>query len=164
MGPDGTIYPQNRATLHLHGGNTPWISDGTPHQWITPPGEPASLKKGLSFANAPDMVGAGMPVPAPSDGDGLATFFWPNDQSGRLTFGKSPIPIKVVLGHESVICRAPGDHCRHPRTTSRLERTDVDWLVKKRLSRFCHRRPAGWGNCVTYGIGELPHVGTIYHY
>ena len=23
------------ATLHLHGGITPWISDGTPHQWIT---------------------------------------------------------------------------------------------------------------------------------
>ena len=23
-------YTQNRATLHLHGGVTPWISDGTP--------------------------------------------------------------------------------------------------------------------------------------
>jgi len=23
-------FPQNRATLHLHGGKTPWISDGTP--------------------------------------------------------------------------------------------------------------------------------------
>jgi hypothetical protein len=29
-------YTQNRADLHLHGGRTPWISDGTPHQWITP--------------------------------------------------------------------------------------------------------------------------------
>ena len=29
-------YTENRATLHLHGGVTPWISDGTPHQWITP--------------------------------------------------------------------------------------------------------------------------------
>ena len=31
-------FAQNRATLHLHGGRTPWISDGTPHQWITPAG------------------------------------------------------------------------------------------------------------------------------
>ena len=32
-------FKDNRATLHLHGGITPWISDGTPHQWITPAGE-----------------------------------------------------------------------------------------------------------------------------
>ena len=32
-------FKDNRATLHLHGGTTPWISDGTPHQWITPAGE-----------------------------------------------------------------------------------------------------------------------------
>jgi len=33
-------FTDNRATLHLHGGNVPWISDGTPHQWITPAGDP----------------------------------------------------------------------------------------------------------------------------
>ncbi len=32
-------FTENRADLHLHGGLTPWISDGTPHQWITPAGE-----------------------------------------------------------------------------------------------------------------------------
>src|SRR4029078_2855121 len=32
-------YTENRATLHLHGGITPWISDGTPHQWTTPAGD-----------------------------------------------------------------------------------------------------------------------------
>ena len=32
-------FKDNRATLHLHGGLSPWISDGTPHQWITPAGE-----------------------------------------------------------------------------------------------------------------------------
>ena len=36
-------FVKNRATLHLHGGNTPWISDGTPHQWITPAGEMTDL-------------------------------------------------------------------------------------------------------------------------
>jgi hypothetical protein len=39
MGPNGGNYTENRATLHLHGGNTPWISDGTQHQWTTPAGE-----------------------------------------------------------------------------------------------------------------------------
>lgn len=29
-------YLQNRTTVHLHGSNTPWISDGTPHQWTVP--------------------------------------------------------------------------------------------------------------------------------
>ena len=40
-------YAQNRATIHLHGGKTPWISDGTPHQWITPTGENTAYPKGV---------------------------------------------------------------------------------------------------------------------
>ena len=39
-------YTQNRATLHLHGGLTPWISDGTPHQWTTPAGEKTDYPEG----------------------------------------------------------------------------------------------------------------------
>lgn len=36
LGPNGVdSYTQNRATIHLHGGLPPWISDGTAHQWIT---------------------------------------------------------------------------------------------------------------------------------
>ena len=77
MGPDGTDYPQNRGTLHLHGGFTPWISDGTPHQWVTPAGETATLKTGISTQPVPDMA-----LPA---GDSM-TFYWPNQQSGRLMF------------------------------------------------------------------------------
>ena len=79
-------FTQNRATLHLHGGNTPWISDGTPHQWITPAGDSTPFKKGQSFANVPDMVGPGKPIPTPTAGDGLATFFYTNQQSSRLMF------------------------------------------------------------------------------
>ena len=75
MGPNGTdeLYTQNRATLHLHGGATPWISDGTPHQWITPAGEVTPFVKGASQQNVPDM-------PLPSSGS--ATFYWPNQQGG----------------------------------------------------------------------------------
>jgi hypothetical protein len=32
-------YPQNRVAFHLHGGDSPWISDGTPHQRVTVAGD-----------------------------------------------------------------------------------------------------------------------------
>ncbi len=70
-------YTQNRATLHLHGGMTPWISDGTPHQWITPAGENTSYPEGVSVSNVPDM---------PDPGPGAQTFFYTNQQSARLMF------------------------------------------------------------------------------
>ena len=50
-------YTQNRATLHLHGGATPWISNEDCHQWITPAGEagPAQIQRGVSYQNVPNM-------------------------------------------------------------------------------------------------------------
>ncbi len=71
------IYAENRATLHLHGGFSPWISDGTPHQWITPAGETTSYPEGVSVSNVSDM---------PDPGDGSMTFFYTNQQSARLMF------------------------------------------------------------------------------
>jgi FtsP/CotA-like multicopper oxidase with cupredoxin domain len=107
MGPvAGQSYNQNRAAIHLHGGFTPWISDGTPHQWITPAGDPiaavggAPYQKGTSFQNVPDMItpstvnGVNVPCAAvgpaacftPAPGDGIATEFYTNQQSARLLF------------------------------------------------------------------------------
>ncbi len=82
MAPGGGTYTQNRATLHLHGGTTPWISDGTPHQWITPATENTPYPKGVSVQNVPDMPNAGC------DGanSGCQTFFYSNQQSARLMF------------------------------------------------------------------------------
>ncbi|MGE5493156.1 MAG: hypothetical protein ACM31P_17945, partial [Actinomycetota bacterium] len=86
LGPDGaTMYLQNRAVLHLHGGDTPWISDGTPHQWILPAADENALKtagmsafaRGASTINVPDM---------PDPGPGATTYYWPNNQSARLMF------------------------------------------------------------------------------
>ena len=56
----GNCFAENRATLHLHGGISPWISDGTPHQWITPAAEYGPLgepgyDKGASVSYVPDM-------------------------------------------------------------------------------------------------------------
>jgi len=70
-------YTENRATLHLHGGRTPWISDGTPHQWITPAGETTAYPEGVSKENVPDM---------PDPGPGAQTFYYTNQQSARLLF------------------------------------------------------------------------------
>ncbi len=78
LGPDGiNSYTQNRAELHLHGGDNPWISDGTPHQWITPAGEVTPYTKGVSFQTVPDM---------PDPGAGSGTLYWPNNQSARMMF------------------------------------------------------------------------------
>jgi FtsP/CotA-like multicopper oxidase with cupredoxin domain len=95
----GDMYSQNRATLHLHGGNTPWISDGTPHQWTTPAGELTSYSKGISVAYVPDMwfdsfgvvnplCAGALSCPGYSNdpGPGSLTFYWTNQQSGRLLF------------------------------------------------------------------------------
>ena len=74
-------FKDNRATLHLHGGITPWISDGTPHQWITPANENTPWPQGVSVQvrarhdrrrNGPD--------------DGIQTFYYTNQQSARLMF------------------------------------------------------------------------------
>jgi FtsP/CotA-like multicopper oxidase with cupredoxin domain len=70
-------YTENRATLHLHGNNTVWISDGTPHQWITPADEVTSYPEGVSVYNVPDM---------PDPGDGSMTFYYTNAQSARMMF------------------------------------------------------------------------------
>jgi parallel beta-helix repeat protein len=93
-------YTENRATLHLHGGFVPWISDGTPHQWTTPAGEVTQYPKGVSVQYVPDMwfvdgqvvpntIGQVTP-PEPgatnNPGDGALTFYYNNQQSARLMF------------------------------------------------------------------------------
>lgn len=79
MGPlnDMDMFTQNRAVVHLHGGATPWISDGTPNQWITPAGETTPYVQGVSVQPVPDM-------PLPTLGDGTTTYYYTNQQSARL--------------------------------------------------------------------------------
>ncbi|MFZ1771763.1 MAG: fibronectin type III domain-containing protein, partial [Caldilinea sp.] len=73
-------FKDNRATLHLHGGITPWISDGTPHQWITPANENTAYPQGVSVGNVPDMD------VCTTANDGCQTFYYTNQQSARLMF------------------------------------------------------------------------------
>ena len=83
-------FKDNRALLHLHGGTTPWISDGTPHQWITPADETTPWPQGVAVGNVPDMVtpelaDAGVPDCTAPD-DGCQTFYYTNQQSARFMF------------------------------------------------------------------------------
>jgi spore coat protein A len=61
--------PYNRCVTHLHGGFTPWFSDGTPFQWFAPSG-----LAGASFSNVP---GTKMPT-------GSTNYYYPMQQSARL--------------------------------------------------------------------------------
>jgi FtsP/CotA-like multicopper oxidase with cupredoxin domain len=82
-------FKDNRATLHLHGGVTPWISDGTPHQWITPASESTMWPQGVSVAEVPDMINGQEPAGVPdcsAQDDGCQTFYYTNQQSARLMF------------------------------------------------------------------------------
>ena len=83
-------FADTRATLHLHGGITPWISDGSPHQWITPANEQTGYPEGVAVRQVPDMVGqaaidAGIPD-CSAGNDGCMTFYYTNQQSARLMF------------------------------------------------------------------------------
>ena len=95
------VFTQNRATLHLHGGRSPWISDGTPHQWITPAAESTFYPKGVSVAYVPDMwfdaagntitacagqTACGVGGATNNPGPGSQTFDWTNQQSARMMF------------------------------------------------------------------------------
>jgi FtsP/CotA-like multicopper oxidase with cupredoxin domain len=95
------LYTQNRATLHLHGGLTPWISDGTPYQWTVPAGETTSYPKGASAQSVPDMwfsangnviaacsglLTCGVLGATNDPGPGSMSFYYTNQQSSRLMF------------------------------------------------------------------------------
>jgi spore coat protein A, manganese oxidase len=69
-GPNTTVgdLPLNRIATHLHGGFTPWFSDGTPFQWFAPNG-----MHGVSFMN----------VPGTNPSAGTATYYYPMDLSAR---------------------------------------------------------------------------------
>jgi hypothetical protein len=59
-----------------------WISDGTPHQWISPASETTPYPQGVSVKNVPDMD----PASVDSATDGNMTLYYTNAMSARLMF------------------------------------------------------------------------------
>ncbi len=80
MGADGAA---NRACVHLHGGETPWISDGGPFTWFRPDDDAADTSPlyGPS-AQAGDLNI--YRVVNPSLQPGQAEHYYPMDQSARF--------------------------------------------------------------------------------
>ena len=99
-GPNGGFYSSNRSTIHLHGGVTPWISDGTMDQWTSPADSNEQYPKGVSTRNVPDMwystttgqiddacTGLLTCAGATNDpGNGHMSFYYTNQQTARLMF------------------------------------------------------------------------------
>ena len=69
--------PENRATIHLHGGLVPWVSDGGPHTWFDPKG-----RYGVSAGAHGAIYKAVNPHLAP----GQAEYYYPNNQGARLVW------------------------------------------------------------------------------
>lgn len=62
--------PDNRASVHLHGGKVPWISDGGPLAWFSSTG-----------AGGPTFPQQQQALPTES---GSAEYYYPNDQAARF--------------------------------------------------------------------------------
>jgi spore coat protein A len=71
----GALNGDNRATVHLHGGYVPWISDGGPFSWF----------------GVGNNYGTSVPITTyqalnPTIVDGQAEYYYPNDQSARMAW------------------------------------------------------------------------------
>ena len=71
---DGANLGDNRASVHLHGGFTPWVSDGGPHAWFAPDGA-----KGLSLVN-----NEANRTLNPGAAANQLEYYYPLDQSARM--------------------------------------------------------------------------------
>jgi spore coat protein A, manganese oxidase len=69
---------QNAVTTHLHGGFTPWISDGGPFTWFTPDGQ-----YGPSVHSAAGNI---YKLLNPGLQPGQAEYYYPNNQSARMVW------------------------------------------------------------------------------
>ncbi len=69
---------QNATTTHVHGGFTPWISDGGPFTWFTPDGQ-----YGPSVHSAAGNI---YKVLNPGLQPGQAEYYYPNQQSARMSW------------------------------------------------------------------------------
>lgn len=67
----------NHASLHLHGGLVPWISDGGPHTWFDPAG-------GYGASVVHPVSGNVFKAVNPALAPGQAEYFYPNMQGARM--------------------------------------------------------------------------------
>jgi spore coat protein A len=66
---------ENRTTIHLHGGQVPWISDGAPYSWFDSRG---------GYGASAGSNGESYKVVNPSLAPGQAEYYYPNAQGARM--------------------------------------------------------------------------------
>jgi FtsP/CotA-like multicopper oxidase with cupredoxin domain len=78
----------NRASIHWHGGDTPWTNDGIPHQWFAPAGDiaytlgvDAAHIYGMGKGESTSVYSVG---DEPDPGPGKYNVYFPNNLTGRL--------------------------------------------------------------------------------
>jgi spore coat protein A len=69
---------QNATTTHVHGGLTPWISDGGPFTWFTPNGQYGPSVHSAA-GNIYKLINPGLQP-------GQAEYYYPNQQSARMAW------------------------------------------------------------------------------
>jgi spore coat protein A, manganese oxidase len=79
MGAPASGQPANNATIHLHGGLTPWISDGGPHSWFNPAGGYGESVVNKDGQNLYKLLNASLAA-------GQGEYFYPNNQSARMVW------------------------------------------------------------------------------
>ncbi len=167
FGPDDTTkYQQNRAEIHLHGGDNPWISDGTPHQWILPAADEIALKaakkpemaRGVSAKNVPDM---------PDPGPGAMTYYYPNGQSGRLMFyhdhtiGLTRLTVYSGIAAGYLINDLPNIGENHPDLKDLLPTDSIPLIIQDKtfVPKDIAMQDAKWDTTLgTEGDLWFPHV------
>jgi len=77
---EAAAYADTRVSVHLHGGFTPWISDGEPQSYFGVAGGVA----GPTYApGMTSFLGNGLD-PSATGSLGYGEYYWPNQQSSRL--------------------------------------------------------------------------------
>jgi spore coat protein A len=66
---------ENRATIHLHGGLVPWVSDGGPYSWFDPNG---------GYGVSAGVGGASYKAVNSALVAGQAEYYYPNNQGARV--------------------------------------------------------------------------------
>ena len=103
MGQDGSNDSQNRTSVHLHGGNTPWISDGTARQWFKPstltPANDATNKYTGAGPYAPGQDSGGNP----NKGESARSVpdMWYDKTTGNL------VPNSATCTQGTTVCTTP---------------------------------------------------------
>lgn len=72
-------FQENRTTVHLHGGEVPWISDGGPFSWFDNAGH---YGDSVSKNGSPNIYKILNPALKP----GQAEYYYPNQQSARFVW------------------------------------------------------------------------------